>query len=170
MEHFGNKLFSDVKPNQNGGYEVTMRDGYKVSLTKEEMEAAATGAHYDGDDPESQAYATLAYAAAAKRAYNEKNDGARTYAEALLSLNDGAYAKDGLRWVGLENNYKKVPLDDLKGRQSLVIDGDGHVFMASDRNGQLQADHWGNAESFNPTGSFEDNDPFKPEAAYQIVD
>lgn len=169
MDHFGNKIFTDVKPNDNGGYDITMRDGYKVSLTKEEMEAAATGAHYDGEDPESLAYAQMAYAAAAKRAYEEKADGARTFSEALLALNDGAHAKDGIHWLGLDNNYKEVPLDDLKGRDSLVIDGNGHVFYAADQNGQVMSDHWGEAHAWDPTGEFDSEDHFKPEGAYQIV-
>ena len=166
MDHFGNQIFQNVETREDGGYEVTMRDGQTVSLSKDEMEAAATAAHYQGDDPEAIAYANLAYAAAAKRAQGEGVDDSRTYAEALLALNDGAGTLDGVRWLGLENNVREIDRDEVDGKSSVLIDGEGHTFFVDTKNdGKTYADHWGNAEAYDAN---EDEGSFQTENAYEL--
>ncbi|PHX42720.1 hypothetical protein AO284_22855 [Pseudomonas sp. NZIPFR-PS2] len=93
MMQFGQKptdVFKEVRET-GSGYDVTMRDGVKVSFTKDELRQAATQARFKGDDPQMITDANFMYAASAKRAQMENNDGTagRSFQAAMNSLNDG---------------------------------------------------------------------------------
>jgi len=127
MDRYGSDVFDSVKQLEDGGYEVKLQDGETVRLTREEMEAAATAAHYDGDDPEAKAMATLCYATMAKRAQDMGHEGAETYSEALLSLGNGEVTKNVPEYLGLADKVVKIDVDDIEGRSGVVGHGNGHA-------------------------------------------
>lgn len=117
MMHFGQRatdVFKEVKE-VGDGYDVTMRDGYKLHLTKDELKQAAIAANFKGNDKELMKEAIFMFAVSAKRAQEEGNDGKRgmTYAQALASLNDGEWSKEAFDRLGLKNHVRQVSLDDL---------------------------------------------------------
>ncbi|WP_411378720.1 hypothetical protein [Pseudomonas sp. MPB26] len=116
MMRFGQKptdVFKDVKESGDG-YDVTMRDGFKLHVSKDEVKQAAENARFQGDDPAMMTDANFMYAASAKRAQMEGNAGGwdendhnarRSFTDALKSLNDGEHSREGLDRLGLKNHH-----------------------------------------------------------------
>lgn len=87
------------------GYVVVMRDGDdEYSFTADELEMAKRMSRFRGDHAVLLSHAHFMFAAMARRAQLENNDGSSgmSFAEAVDSLNDGEYWKEGLHWLGLE--------------------------------------------------------------------
>ncbi|MGC6370359.1 hypothetical protein [Pseudomonas sp. S2.OTC.A_B10] len=130
MMQFGQKptdVFKDVKQSGNG-FEVTMRDGFKLSLSQNELQQAATHARFKGDDPAMMTDANFMYAASAKRAQMENNDGTagRSFQAAMNSLNDGEYAREGLDRLGLKGHYRPATDADLRNSKVGTVEYGGH--------------------------------------------
>ncbi len=108
---FGQKpadVFKEVKE-AGDGYDVTMRDGMKVHLSKDELEQATANSKIKGDDPEMMKDANFMYAVSAKRAQMENNDGtaAQSFAKALETLKDGEDGNEGLMRLGLKDGGRE---------------------------------------------------------------
>lgn len=86
-----------------GGYEVTMRDGFKLSLSHDELDRATRGSNLRGSDTAMLKDANFLYAVSAKRAQLENNDfrGNQSFEVAMETLNDGEYPGQSLRRLGL---------------------------------------------------------------------
>lgn len=158
MDHFGNEVFQSVERTEDGGYNVTLRDGEQVSLTREEMEAAATGAHLEGDDPEARAYAVLCFGVMAKRAQEMGHEGADTYAEALLSLSNGEYAEEVPEYLGLADRVQEVDLEDVPSQDGVVAWGNGHAVYVDSIGGKTYTDSWGNQKDYDGTNEVNKDD------------
>lgn len=118
MMRFGQKpadVFKEVKE-AGDGYDVTMRDGMKVHLSKDELEQATANSKIKGDDPEMMKDANFMYAVSAKRAQMENNDGtaAQSFAKALETLKDGEDGNEGLMRLGLKDHIKQGSVSDLQ--------------------------------------------------------
>lgn len=130
MMRFGQKptdIFTEVKP-VSGGYEVVMRDGFKLQLSESELQMGASGSQFQGYDQEMLRDAHFLFAVSAKRAQMENNDGtaARSFNQAIKTLNDGEYSREGLLRLGLKNHIKTVPLSDLLNGMIGTIERRGH--------------------------------------------
>ena len=136
MMHFGEKptdVFKDVKETGNG-YSVTMRDGVKVDLTKDEVRLAATHARFQGDDPKMMTNANFMFAVSAKRAQLENNDGTagRSFLDGIRTLNDGEYTREGLDRLGLRKNYRQATDADLRSSKVGTVEYGGHSMAVID--------------------------------------
>ncbi|SFQ04213.1 hypothetical protein [Pseudomonas sp. NFPP28] len=143
MMQFGQKptdVFKEVKETSNG-YEVMMRDGFKLSLTKDELRQAATHARFRGDDPAMMTDANFMYAASAKRAQIENNDGwaGRSFQAAMNSLNDGEFAREGLDRLGLRGHYRPATDADLRSSKVGTVEYGNHSMAVI--NGRVEL--WG---------------------------
>ncbi|PKH14532.1 hypothetical protein [Pseudomonas fluorescens] len=143
MMQFGQKptdVFKDVKETSKG-YNVTMRDGFKLSLTKDELMQAATHARFQGDDPAMMTDANFMYAASAKRAQMENNDGTagRSFQAAMDSLNDGESPREGLDRLGLKGHYRPATDTDLRSSKVGTVEYGGHSMAVL--NGRIEL--WG---------------------------
>lgn len=152
MMHFGEKptdVFKDVKETGNG-YSVTMRDGVKVDLTKDEVRLAATHARFQGDDPKMMTNANFMFAVSAKRAQMENNDGTagRSFLDGIRTLNDGEYSREGLDRLGLRNNYRQSTDADLRNSKSGTVEYGGHSMAVID--GRIEL--WGKRGGVPKTG------------------
>ncbi|WP_225926952.1 MULTISPECIES: hypothetical protein [Pseudomonas] len=137
MMHFGQKptdVFKEVKE-RGDGYDVTMRDGFKLYLSKGELQLAAREARFKGDDPQMMTDANFMYAASAKRAQIEGNSGGprendsnaqRSFMDALKSLNDGEHTREGLHRLGLKNHYRQGSHSDLAAGKVGTVEYSGH--------------------------------------------
>ncbi|WP_390898776.1 hypothetical protein [Pseudomonas brenneri] len=144
MMHFGQKptdVFKEVKEAGNG-FDVTMRDGFKLHLSKDEVRVAATHARFEGDDPQMMTDANFMFAASAKRAQMENNDGtaSRSFMAGIKTLNDGEYHREGLDRLGLKGHYRQASDKDLRNSKVGVVAYNGHSMAVI--NGRIEL--WGN--------------------------
>lgn len=145
MRTFGSDIFARVDKQADGRYHVTMRDGFQLTVSPSELEAAATAAHYQGDDAGTQGLATLSYASMAKRALWTGHEGARTYGQALLSLNNGEITENVPSYLGLEHHVHHIPVSQVPGQAGAVESGNGHAYYVDTVDGQTLGDKWGDA-------------------------
>lgn len=133
-------VFKEVKE-AGDGYDVTMRDGYKVHFSKEEFKLAAKEARFEGDDPSMITSANFMFAASAKRAQMENNDGTAggSFMAAMKSLNDGEYSREGLDRLGLKGLYRPATDADLRNSKVGTVEYNGHSMAVI--NGRIEL--WG---------------------------
>jgi hypothetical protein len=143
MMQYGQKptdVFKEVKENGNG-FDVTMRDGFKLFVSQNELQQAATQARFKGDDPAMMTDANFMYAASAKRAQIENNDGTAggSFMAAMNSLNNGEFAREGLDRLGLKGRYRPATDADLRSSKVGTVEYNGHSMAVI--NGQIEL--WG---------------------------
>jgi hypothetical protein len=122
MTRFGrDQVFKNVA-RTGGGYDITMRDGVKVRVNDAELAIASRQSRISGRNPELVNKANLMYAAMAKRAQRDGNDGLKnmSFQRACQSLNDGESYLEGPRWLGLKDHMRKIRPDDVD-RYSAVV-------------------------------------------------
>ncbi|WP_139111890.1 hypothetical protein [Pseudomonas sp. 37 R 15] len=97
------------------GFDITMRDGVKVFLTHEELGQAMDSAGFAGKGKVLR-HAIFLYAASAKRAQNENNDGRakQSFEAAMRTLNDGEHPGEALTRLGLKNHMRRGTVEELK--------------------------------------------------------
>jgi hypothetical protein len=98
------------------GYDIVMRDSFKLSLTDAELEQGAKGADFGGVNANDVLVnARFLYAVSAKRAQLENNDGRRAegFAGGMTSLNDGEYPGQALRRLGLRDHVAPATVQAL---------------------------------------------------------
>ncbi len=129
MMRFGQKptdIFNQVKLTGDG-YDVVMRDGFRLHLSRSELATAAQRSDFKGTDSAMLADACFLYAASAKRAQWENNDGyaSRSFDAALYSINDGdSDRRDGLRRLGLSAHIRVTDVRTLgRGQLGVVTHG-----------------------------------------------
>ena len=150
-------IFSSAVRTTDGGLEVTMRDGFKCSLSAEELAVAAKRANFRSSNPAVLKNAVELYAVAAKRAQIDGNDGhkpgAMSYERALTSLNDGEHTSQIMEQVGrrgLSGYAKKVKRGELKNYAAGLANGDGHAYFVT----KGARDHYGKSIALGSTGSW----------------
>lgn len=148
MDHYGGNVLAHFEPNDQGGYSITMQDGYRLELTGQELEAGATASHYAGTRNDTKSYANLLFTSAAKRAQLEGHEGAQTFGQSLLSLNNGENAKAVPRFLGLQHLVKPIKLSEVPGQSGVVVYGGGHAYYVDTVEGQTLGDRWGTATEF----------------------
>lgn len=149
LHEFGPNVFGSVEKLPDGSYNVTMKDGFRENISPSELEAAATATHYAGDSHETKGIATLSYASMAKRAWAMGHQGAETYGQALLSLNDGEISGNVPLYLGLQHHVDFIDVDDVSKHDHAVVYGNGHAyFVEKQADGQLFGDKWGAATPY----------------------
>lgn len=121
MMRFGQsptEVFTSVREDK-GGCEVVMKDGYKVSLTREEVDKARQWADFNGADAGMVKDATFMYAVAAKREQQNRsieirNGGIIKYSDdpfeaAMDSLNNYFGGNKALVNLGLSGYIREMP-------------------------------------------------------------
>lgn len=146
MHKFGQSptdIYKNVSKTERG-YDVTMRDGFHLTLTSQELKQAAAGARFFGRDRGMLKDAEFLFAASAKRAQIENNDGraARSFSAAIRSLNDGEDergAGEGFERLGLKKHIKNVPVNTLARGQVGMVNRARHSVAVIDGKEEL----WG---------------------------
>ncbi|MGA9703972.1 hypothetical protein [Pseudomonas sp.] len=118
-------IYKKVEPTGDG-YNVEMRDGYKLHLTKDEFRQAAEGAQFKGNDPTMLEEAKFLFAVSAKRAYEKNNDNyaGRSFGHAIQSLNDSEWSLEALQRLGLGRHIRETTADELARGQLGVVEHD----------------------------------------------
>ena len=110
----GTEVFSSLEKT-SGGLKIGLRDGEEVEVSAAELQAARSASDFKGRDEDALSFGTVIYAAVAKRALEEKHEGARSYQDALRSLNNGEQVRNVIDLAGLENHSTRVSTGDLDG-------------------------------------------------------
>lgn len=99
------------------GYEVVMRDSFKLNVTRDELKKARLASNFKGSDQALLEDANFLYAVSAKRAQLENNDGRgnQSYEVAMETLNDGEYPGSALRRLGLSAYVRESTIKELLG-------------------------------------------------------
>jgi hypothetical protein len=140
-EHPDRGIFKSAERTDTGGLNITMRDDFKIELSKKELETAA---RYSGfrlnksDDKALLQNANEVFAAAGKRAQIEGNDGIRgntmSYTRALGTLNNGedtSRVSEHLGRLGLKDHTEKVTRSELKDHPAWISRTPGHAYMGT---------------------------------------
>jgi hypothetical protein len=146
MEKFGDNVFNKMDGSAKDGYDITMKDGYNLKLSPQELETAQRMNQMEGSGS-AKDFADVAYAAMAKRALNEGHEGAGTYARACHSLNNGEDPYHAAHFLGMDNNMRTISLDELGSARGAVAWSATHAVNVD--NGYT--DHYGNRMYYNMT-------------------
>jgi len=136
MMRFGQNpqgIFKNVAATAEG-YEVTMRDSFKLRLTHEELKEAQAASNLIGSDPALLADANFLYAVSAKRAQMENNDnrGNQSYEVAMETLNDGEHPGEAMRRLGLFAYIRESTLQELAGGAIGTLANSSHSMAVID--------------------------------------
>jgi len=154
MDKFGTGVFDGMQKTEDGGYNLMMKDGVGINLSAEEMQIAEQKEKFEGKGSDEDQYATLCYAAMAKRAMMEQNDGATNFSGACDSLNNGEWPKDTARFLGLENHVQNLDVNNLAGQDGIVAWSSDHSIYLDNQGGNLMADKYGSGWNYNGTDGF----------------
>lgn len=133
------------------GYEVVMRDGFRLALTHEQLSEARVSSGFGGHDRAMLEDANFLFAVSARRAQLENNDfrGAQGFDVAIQTLNDGEYPGQALRRLGLSGYLRESDVKELIGGAIGTLSDSGHSMTVIDgvldyygRRHILQASHW----------------------------
>jgi hypothetical protein len=133
MYRFGQSptdIFKEVTKT-NDGYQVLMRDGFRLTLTDRELAEGARGAKFNGPDTGMLKDAQFLFAVSAKRAQMENNDrtAGRSFQAAIRSLNNGEDESgpgEGFLRLGLKSHMKRVSVSELARGQIGMCNRTGH--------------------------------------------
>lgn len=162
MMRFGQKptdIFNHVKA-AGDGYNVEMRDGFRLHLSHNELAQAAYRADFRGHDSAMLADAHFLYAASAKRAQLENNDGyaSAEFGQAMFSLNDGEDGYEGMQRLGLNAYIRVTTVQNLaSGQIGAVTHGvqiGDQVFGHSLAVINGREDVWGKQGGYPPTNIY----------------
>jgi len=143
------KQITEVKD----GFEVTMRDSFKLHISFEELEEAQEGAGLrPGHSEDVLINAQFLYAVSAKRAQLENNDGDAedSFEDAMVTLADGELAGEGLIRLGLRAHMAPTTVRELaEGAIGVLCNGphqmavvDGALDMWGTKTSVYKDFHW----------------------------
>jgi len=154
MDRYDDKVFDEVNRGDNG-VQVRLQNGEMVSLSNGELATARSLSNFRGSDPAALEYANLCYAVAAKRALQFGNDGARDFASACHSLNNGQDIYSPAKFLGLERQMVRLNPRSLDGQDSVVAGSWKHaVFVNRNRDGSHTTDRYGRGTAYNGTDTW----------------
>ena len=133
MTAFGpDRVFQSID-RRGEGVDVRMRDGKQVHVSIAELNQAAAVSRFSGTDAGLVQRATLMYAAMAKRAQQEGNDGMRSpsFQQAMATLNNGENVREGAHWLGLDASVRPIGAQDLNRYPAVVMASSAHAVFSS---------------------------------------
>ena len=146
----GTDVFTSLEKTSSG-LKIGLRDGAEVEVSATELTAARSASDFKGRDEDALSFGTVIYAAVAKRALEEKHEGARNYQDALRSLNNGERVSHVIDLAGLEDHSKRVSTSDLDGQDAVVAYSQKHAIYVDKTSEGHVSDHYGRGVQYNRT-------------------
>lgn len=132
MHKWGDRVFQNQQRSADGGYDITMRDGYKLHVNPQELETARRMSDFEGTDQKALNYANLVYAAMAKRALENGHEGARTFARAAHSLNNGETVDYPAKLLGISDHLRRIPVSQIRNSDIVMAWNQNHMVYGTD--------------------------------------
>lgn len=135
------------------GYQVTMRDGYSLHVTFDELKKAERGSNFVGPDKALLKDANFLYAVSAKRAMEENHEfrAAESFEVAMQTLNNGEYPGEAFRRLGLYAYTRPSSAQELANGALGTLASGAHSVVVVDGNldwygakSSLASSHWNN--------------------------
>lgn len=141
-------IYKNIRATVNG-YQITMRDGYSLRLTFDELKKAEQGSNLKGPDKALLRDANFLYAVSAKRAMNENHDfrAAESFETAMETLNDGEYPGEAFRRLGLYAYTRPSTPQELADGALGTLAGRGHSVAVVKGNLDWYGSKWSLAET-----------------------
>ncbi|TFY94904.1 hypothetical protein DYL61_06930 [Pseudomonas nabeulensis] len=117
-----------------GGFEVIMRDSFRLTLTHDELGKARIASNFVGNDTALVEDANFLYAVSAIRAQLENNDfrARKSFDVAMETLNDGEMPGEALRRLGLIAYIRQSDIDELaQGAIGTLADNNHSVVVVN---------------------------------------
>jgi hypothetical protein len=111
-------MFDQIQPSGDG-YCITMKDEFKVHLSRHELSQAAQASRFTGEDGESVATANVVFAAFVKR--KQLTGGYSTFEAALARTIEGETAQRCLQGMGVFGLSSFVPVSELTGKDAVGV-------------------------------------------------
>jgi len=167
VDRFDDKVFKSVSKTEDGkGYDIEMKDGYKLRLSQAELDTATRSSRFrtiSGDNgltaEQKKAgldFANFAYAAMAKRAANTRTGTARSFEGALHDFENGYNPHNSAKLLGLKEYVQNVNTRTLDNQDSVTAWSSRHaIFVDRQKDGRHLEDNWGRATRYdrNANGS-----------------
>lgn len=115
-----------------GGFDVTMRDSFRLTLSHEELRKARNASNFVGSDAALLENANFLYAVSAKRAQLENNDlrAGSSFDVSMETLNDGEMSGEALSRLGLSAYIRASDANELaQGAIGTLADGHHSVVV-----------------------------------------
>lgn len=130
-------VFKNVDITDEGNYQIEMKDSFKLTLRKHEINKAAKYSRFlKGESEDIREKAYFYFAAMAKRVLVEGKidvfSARNTLRNALRSLNNGENYLEGVEWLGLLNNYKKVSKTEINNYKHIIGVSAKHCYYISE--------------------------------------
>ncbi|MEE2904008.1 MAG: hypothetical protein VYC39_16905 [Myxococcota bacterium] len=160
VDRFDDKVFKSVNKTEDGkGYDIEMRDGYKLRLSQSELDTATRSSRFrtiSGDNgltaeqkKEGLDFANFAYAAMAKRAANTRTGTARSFEGALHDFENGYNPHKSANLLGLKEYVQNVNTHTLDSQDSVTAWSSRHaIFVDRQKDGKHLEDNWGRATRY----------------------
>ena len=165
VDRFDDKVFKSVDKTADGrGYNIEMRDGYKLALSQGELNQATASSRFktistnNGMSAEDKKagldFANLAYAAMAKRAALTHQGGVRSFQGALHDFENGYDPRNSAKLIGLKDYVQRVNTSNLSNQDSITAWSSRHaIFIDKQQNGSYLEDNWGRAVRYDRNAS-----------------
>ena len=154
MDAYGTHAFKEIKADADG-LTITMRDNKKIKVSAKELEKARSESDFAGNNEKLLAYATIMYAATAKRAQMQRHEGARSFNQALNALNNGEILHNSIKFLGLSDQLVSINPASLSNRDAVLACSDQHaIYVDKTNNGEHIADHYGEAVRYSGTDTW----------------
>ena len=181
VDRFDDKVFKSVNKTEDGkGYNIEMRDGYKLRLSQAELDTATRSSRFrtisgeNGLTAEQKKqgldFANFAYAAMAKRAANTRTGNVRSFQGALHDFENGYNPHNSANLLGLKDYVQNVNTRTLDNKDSVTAWSSRHaIFVDRQQNGTHLEDNWGRATRYdrNANGAVIKAFTLRPDATAQ---
>ncbi|WP_181157367.1 hypothetical protein [Pseudomonas poae] len=111
-------MFEHIKPSGDG-YDITMKDEFKIHLSHQELSQATRASRFYGNDSESVANANVIFAAFVKR--KKLTEGYLTFEEALAKTIEGETVQRCLKGMGVFGLSSFVSVSEMTNKGTVGV-------------------------------------------------
>lgn len=121
-------MFERITPSANG-YEITMKDEFKVHVSRQELQQAARASRFAGGDPELVDSANFVFAAFVKR--KQSTGGHASFEAALAKTLKGETSLRCLQGMGVYGMARYVAANELVGKDTVAVAEGTNMFSGA---------------------------------------
>ncbi|MGE0487757.1 MAG: hypothetical protein AB7S38_00935 [Vulcanimicrobiota bacterium] len=149
LQQYGTGVFDELSPTDDG-WRVVMQDGHQLTLSRAELDLARASSNFRGSGV-GRRMADACFAVMAKRLQTGKHAPVKSYEKALDWLNNGEFAPNCLRYLGLRQNAYRIAPWKVDDHEAVMVSSRSHCVHVENRGDGSKADHYGRRVDFDGT-------------------